>query len=137
MVKKMYLMNKNIVHLIDDIFWKTGFKTETEAGKVIIRIITIILLVLDYTYYKHYSINAKFKFAWIMELQITCGRTSALRSPNLLRLWVISFVQSCALVASGWPKNFQTTYAAGPASTTYAAGPASTGQGILLVPDDK
>ncbi len=63
MVKKMNLMDKNIVHLIDDIFWKTGFKTETEAGKVIIRIITIILLVLDYTYYKHYSTNAKFKFA--------------------------------------------------------------------------
>ena len=41
-VKKLYLVNKNIVNLIDDIFWKMGFKTQTEAEKVIICIITII-----------------------------------------------------------------------------------------------
>ena len=41
-VKKMYLVNKNIVNLIDDIFWKMGFKTETDAEKVIICIISLI-----------------------------------------------------------------------------------------------
>ncbi len=41
--KKMYLVNKNIVNLIDDIFWKMAFKTETDAEKVIIRIISLIL----------------------------------------------------------------------------------------------
>ena len=47
----MYLVNKNIVNLIDDIFWKMGFKTETDAEKVIIRIIS---LKLDYTDYTNY-----------------------------------------------------------------------------------
>jgi hypothetical protein len=46
-VKKIFLLNKKIVHLIDDIFWNMGFKTETQAEKVIliipiIRIIDII-----------------------------------------------------------------------------------------------
>ena len=41
-VKKMHLVNKNIVNLIDDIFWKMGFKTETDAEKVIICIISLI-----------------------------------------------------------------------------------------------
>ena len=38
------MLNKNIVHLIDDIFWNMGFKTETQADKVmhIISIISII-----------------------------------------------------------------------------------------------
>jgi hypothetical protein len=27
----MYLVNKNVVNLIDDVFWKMGFKTETDA----------------------------------------------------------------------------------------------------------
>ena len=49
----MYLVNKNIVNLIDDIFWKMGFKTETDAEKVIIRIIS---LKLDYTDYTNYII---------------------------------------------------------------------------------
>ena len=50
-VKKMYLVNKNIVNLIDDIFWKMAFKTETDAEKVIIRIISFILYYTDYTHY--------------------------------------------------------------------------------------
>ncbi len=41
------MLNKNIVHLIDDIFWNMGFKTETHADKVmhIIPIISIISLI--------------------------------------------------------------------------------------------
>mmetsp|Transcript_42169 Transcript_42169/g.88148 ORF Transcript_42169/g.88148 Transcript_42169/m.88148 type:complete len:130 (-) Transcript_42169:85-474(-) len=33
-LKKVFVLNKNIVHLIDDIFWNMGFKTETQADKV-------------------------------------------------------------------------------------------------------
>ncbi len=92
--KKMYLVNKNIVNLIDDIFWKMGFKTETDAEKVIIRIISLIL---DYTDYTNYILLFIFRFAWILELPITCGRTNALISPDRLKPWPISFVQPCWL----------------------------------------
>ena len=34
-VKKISMLNKNLVHLIDDIFWTMGFKTETQANKVV------------------------------------------------------------------------------------------------------
>ena len=46
-MKKIFIMNKNIVHLIDDIFWNMGFKTETQADKVmpIIRVIFIISII--------------------------------------------------------------------------------------------
>ncbi len=59
-VKKMYLVNKNIVNLIDDIFWNMGFKTETDAEKVIIRIISLIL---DYTVYTNCINCFWFRFA--------------------------------------------------------------------------
>ena len=47
---KIFMLNKNIVHLIDDIFWNMGFKTETRADKVIhiipiIRVSVIILII--------------------------------------------------------------------------------------------
>jgi hypothetical protein len=42
----MYFVNKNIMHLIDDIFCKMSFKTENETEMVFIRIITIILIIL-------------------------------------------------------------------------------------------
>jgi hypothetical protein len=47
-VKKIPLFNKNMLHLIDDIFWNLGFKNETQAEKVmvIIRIILIINILL-------------------------------------------------------------------------------------------
>ena len=94
-VKKMYLVNKNIVNLIDDVFWKMGFKTETDAEKVIIRIIS---LKLDYTDYTNYIYCFCCRFAWILELPITCGRTNALISPDRLKPWPITFVQPCVLV---------------------------------------
>ena len=51
-MKKIFMLNKNIVHLIDDIFWNMGFKTETQADKVmhiipIARIISIISIIRD------------------------------------------------------------------------------------------
>ena len=42
------MLNKNIAHLIDDIFWHMGFKTETQADKV------INAYHAYYTYYVHY-----------------------------------------------------------------------------------
>ena len=34
--KQIFILNKNIVHLIDDMFWLMGFKTESQAEKVIL-----------------------------------------------------------------------------------------------------
>jgi hypothetical protein len=41
-LKKEYLVNKNIVHLIDDIFWHMPIKNPTHADRVIMLIIFII-----------------------------------------------------------------------------------------------
>ena len=43
-VKKIALINKNLFHLIDDIFWTVGFKTTEKAKKVIV-IMCIILII--------------------------------------------------------------------------------------------
>ncbi len=40
--RSFFILNKNVVHLIHDIVWKMGFKTEDEAEKVIFRIIILI-----------------------------------------------------------------------------------------------
>ncbi len=58
-VKKIFILNKSIVHLINDIFWHMGFKTETQAEKVILIIRFIEFYNNYYTYYtyanyKHY-----------------------------------------------------------------------------------
>ena len=42
-VKKIPLINKNLFHLIDDIFWTLGFKTAKKAEKVIVIIQTFEL----------------------------------------------------------------------------------------------
>ena len=49
-VKKIPILNRKIVHLIDEMFWNMGFKSETQAEKVIsiihtIPIMTAILLI--------------------------------------------------------------------------------------------
>uniref|UniRef100_A0A7S0QPZ8 Uncharacterized protein n=1 Tax=Cryptomonas curvata TaxID=233186 RepID=A0A7S0QPZ8_9CRYP len=33
-IKKVHVLNKGIVHLIDDIFWNCGFKTESHCEQV-------------------------------------------------------------------------------------------------------
>ena len=43
-VKKQYLVNENIVHLVDNIFWHMGFKTPSDAEKVITRNMLIMLI---------------------------------------------------------------------------------------------
>ncbi len=50
-VKKKYLLNKNIVHLIDDIFWNMPFKNPTAADRVIMCIMLIIFVMLIMHYY--------------------------------------------------------------------------------------
>jgi hypothetical protein len=76
----MYLVNKNIVNLIDDIFWKMAFKTETDAEKVIIRIISFIL---DYTYYTNYFIlYVLFTIFWIIQIILIIFTVSGLGSPG-------------------------------------------------------
>ncbi len=56
------------------------------------------LYLISYTSYTNYLNCFCFRFAWILELQITCGRTNALISPDRLKPWAISFVQPCVLV---------------------------------------
>jgi hypothetical protein len=53
-VKKMPILNKNIVHLVDDMFWNMGFKTEKQTEMVIsvILIILIIRIILIISYYR-------------------------------------------------------------------------------------
>ena len=45
-VKKIPLFNKNMIYLIDEIFWNLGFKNETQAEKVVIHIILLIYVIL-------------------------------------------------------------------------------------------
>jgi hypothetical protein len=90
----MFLLNKNIVHLIDDFFWNMGFKHETQPEKVILimliicvikfmiimRIILIILII--YTG----------RFVSFLVLRITFGRINEMSLPNQWITWAISFV---------------------------------------------
>jgi hypothetical protein len=94
-VKKMFMLNQNIVHLIDDIFWNMGFKTETQADKVmhiisIKRIISIILIIRIILIMRIIC-----RFVRILDLRITCGRTRGQQSPSPLITWAISFVLPC------------------------------------------
>ncbi len=46
--RKEFVLNKNIVHLIDEIFWNQGFKHETQA-EMVIPIVRIISTIPIYT----------------------------------------------------------------------------------------
>ncbi len=57
-VKKEYLLNKNIVHLVDNIFLNVPFKNPTHADRVnmcIMLIISIMLIMYNYIYYVDYA----------------------------------------------------------------------------------
>jgi hypothetical protein len=70
------MLNKNIVHLIDDIFWNMGFKTETQADKVIIPIIRIIAIIYIIRIIRIILIMRIIcRFVRNLQLQTTCGRT--------------------------------------------------------------
>ncbi len=86
-VNKIFILNKNIVHLIDDMFWYMGFKTESQAEKVILIIrfilfITIITLITLVTFIRIICIIAG--CVKILDLQITCGRTKGQLLPKPL-----------------------------------------------------
>ncbi len=50
----MFLVNENIVHLVDDIFWNCRFKTESQGEQVIIDIIAFYRNYCYYYTYCHY-----------------------------------------------------------------------------------
>ena len=60
-VTEEYILNKNIVHLIDDIFSNMPFKNPTHADRVIMLIMFVMLImrimviVFDYAYYADYA----------------------------------------------------------------------------------
>jgi hypothetical protein len=110
--QEVFILNENIVHLIDDIFWNMGFKTETQAEKVIliirfilfITIITLITLIL--------IIRIIVRCVKILDLQITCGRTKGRLLPKQLMTWAISFVLRCA--RAGFPTSVRPTRTTAP-----------------------
>ncbi len=134
-VKKIFILNKNIVHLINDMFWYLGFKTKSQAEKVIliIHFILFIPFITVITLIRIICIIAR--YVKILDLQITCGRTKGLLLPNHLMTWAISFVLPCA------PAGFPTSISPGtyihqayPDNAAPAAGP-PVGQGTLVLPD--
>ncbi len=94
-VKQILILNKNIVHLIDDMFWYMGFKTESQAEKVIliIHFITIIPLITIITLIRIICIQLIARYVKILDLQITCGRTKGLLLPK--SWWLGQSVSSC------------------------------------------
>ena len=76
----MYLVNKNIVNLIDDIFWKMAFKTETDAEKVIIRIISFILDYINYINY--FLLFTLYHIVWIIQIILIIFTVSGLGPPG-------------------------------------------------------
>ncbi len=52
--KKVFLVNENIVHLVDDIFWNCGFKTESQGEQVMIDIIAFYRIFGYYYTYCHW-----------------------------------------------------------------------------------
>ncbi len=100
-VKKVFILNKNNVHLIDDIFWHMEFKTETQAEMfiLIIRFIAFITIIALITLILIIRIIGR--CVKILDLQITCGRTKGRLLPKSLTTWAIIFVLPCA--STGFP----------------------------------
>ena len=75
--KKIFMLNQNIVHLIDDIFWNMGFKTETQAEKVQYNMLIIYIISIISVMRIMHIILIIFiicRFVWNLVLRITCGR---------------------------------------------------------------
>ena len=122
-MKKIFMLNKNIVHLIDDIFWHMGFKTETQAEKVILIIHflafeTIITLIL--------IIRIIARCVKILDLQIKCGRTKGRLLPKNVDDLGDQFRPA---MHSGWLSYIRKAY---PGSDAPDAGPP---EGTLVLPD--
>ena len=89
--KKVFMLNKNIVHLIDDISGIWDSKRRPRP--------TWLCNYINYTYfinYVHYTNYIAYthycRFVRILELRTTCGRRRERWLPNQLITWAISFV---------------------------------------------
>ncbi len=77
-VEKIFKLNKYIVHLIYDIFWNMGFKTETQTDKVVhIRPITCIVAIVAIIPIIPIILILRIicRFVRNLDFQITCGMT--------------------------------------------------------------
>jgi hypothetical protein len=106
-VKQIFILNKNIVHLINDMFWYMGFKTESQAEKVILLIHFIIIITITTIITLIRIICIIARYVKILDLQITYGRTKELLLPKPLMTWAISFDLPCA--PAGFPTSVRPT----------------------------
>ncbi len=114
----MFILNKNTVNLIDDIFWNMGFKTETQAEKVIIHIMFITFI-----------IHLKFI---ILIISVILGSCRSWYNRSRVAGQARSYrPQFRPAMRAGWLSYTRNTYPDGSAT----AGPA-VGQGTLIVEDD-
>ena len=95
-MKKIFMLNKNIVHLIDDIFWNMGFKTETQADKVmhiipIARIISIISIIRD-TYSQGLSLGLS------LGLSYAQGLTQGLSLESLVVMHIMPIISIISII---------------------------------------
>jgi hypothetical protein len=75
--EKIYILNKNIIHLVDDFFWFMGFKTTVDAERVNICIICIFCIIPN--------LLCPFRSVQSSVLQIMCGKTLVRQWP---KLWI-------------------------------------------------
>ncbi len=69
---KENLVNKNIVHMIDDIFWHMPFKNPTHAEKVIMFIIQIIHIITIIRIYILYVLYVLYQLYVLYLLYVLC-----------------------------------------------------------------
>ncbi len=83
-------LKKNIIHLVDDIFWNCRFKTELQGEQV------IIIQFLRLIYHCYYSDNCNyFRFMLILDFQTKFGWTNVQLLPRRSMIWEICFVWHC------------------------------------------
>ena len=89
------MLNKNLVHVIDDIFWNMGFKTATQADKVM-HIIPIIAIITMISIISMYKLHQLYVLVQVRQDPGTCGPREAgqedIDCPTIT--WTISFVRA-------------------------------------------
>jgi hypothetical protein len=61
--RRFFLLNKNLVHLIDDIFWNMGFKHETQTENVVLIILIFCMIHLIFiiptilTFFQYFQVR--------------------------------------------------------------------------------
>ena len=123
----VFLLNKSIVHSIDDIFWNVGFKHETQTEKVILIILLIIIIHLLFIILIILVIFIIFRFVSTLELHhVWQGKRSA----------IVQTVDAVgdkfqAAVDAGWLSYIRKTYPDGAVSE----GPSLGESSALIVAD--